>query len=170
MTQLTKHFTLAELTASQIASRLGINNAPNPTQVDNLREVCNAILEKCRVRYGRAITPSSGFRCRDLEISLCERAIKSYLNRNPGGTVDDYLKPKQHPKGEAVDFKVSGVPNMLLAEWIRDNCEYDQLILEYPRKDDPFAGWVHVSFSRQGTNRREVLTALSWGYVKGLAV
>lgn len=149
---LTKHFTLAELTASQMASRLGINNAPDPTQIDNLREVCNSILEKCRVHYGRAITPSSGFRSEELN-----RAIRG-------------SQGSQHCDGEAVDFKVLGVPNMLLAEWIRDNCEYDQLILEYPRKDDPFAGWVHVSFSRQGTNRREVLTALSQGYVKGLAV
>lgn len=152
MTQLTKHFTLAELTASQTASRLGINNVPNPTQIDNLREVCRAILEKCRVHYGVAITPSSGFRSEE-------------LNRAIGGSTSS-----QHTKGEAVDFKVPGVPNMLLAEWIRDNCDYDQLILEYPRKDDPNAGWIHVSFNRWATNRREVLTALSQGYVKGLAV
>lgn len=150
--KLTKHFTLAEMTMSQTASRLGIDNAPDPTQIDNLREVCLAILEKCRVHYGVAITPSSGFRGEELNLAI-------------GGSFGS-----QHCKGEAVDFKVPGVPNMLLAEWIRDNCDYDQLILEYPRKDDPHAGWVHVSFDRRGPNRREVLTALSRGYIKGLVV
>ena len=49
----------------------------------------------------------------------------------------------------AADIEIVGIPNKELAEWIRDNLEFDQLILEFYRDDDPAAGWVHVSYFEQ---------------------
>ena len=145
--RLTKHFTLDEMTASQTASRLGIDNTPNEDQTENLRDVCSFILERCRANFGKSITPSSGFRGPE-------------LNKAVNGS-----KNSQHCKGEAVDFKIAGIPNLELAEWIKDNCEFDQLILEYPTSD-PFAGWVHASINRHN-NRSMTLTATRQGYLKG---
>jgi hypothetical protein len=146
--RLTKHFTLHELTASQTASRLGIDNVPTLEEIERLKDVCSFILERCRMHFNRPITPSSGFR-------------GPKLNKAVNGSENS-----QHCRGEAVDFTVAGVPNLELAEWIRDHCEFDQLILEYPT-EDPFAGWVHCSYKATG-NRGEVLTATRNGYKKGL--
>ena len=56
---------------------------------------------------------------------------------------------------------------MELAVWIRDNLEFDQLILENynpnrvskitGKKEGPNSGWVHVSYSAVGDNRKQVL-------------
>ena len=61
-----------------------------------------------------------------------------------------------------------GTSNLELAQWIRDNLEFDQLILEYWNGSDPNSGWVHVSF-REGRNRNEVMTKdLGQPYMVGL--
>jgi hypothetical protein len=65
----------------------------------------------------------------------------------------------QHCKGEAADIEVPGTPNAELAEWIRDNLEFDQLILEFYTSGVPDSGWVHVSYKTDGTNRKSILTA-----------
>ena len=60
--QLTKHFTLEELTFSDAAMRHGIDNTPNDEIVENLKRLCALILEPVRdivhkpvqVKIGRA--------------------------------------------------------------------------------------------------------------------
>jgi hypothetical protein len=64
----------------------------------------------------------------------------------------------QHAKGEAADFEIFGVSNKELADWIHYNVQYDQLILEYWKEEDPNSGWVHCSYS-QSNNRRQYLRA-----------
>lgn len=169
MRRISAHFTEIELIRSQTAARLGISNAPNDMEFGNLVDTASFILEPPRLHFDIMMSPSSGFRCRELEIVICKGAITRYLRRHPDATVEDYLKPKQHPKGQAVDFTIPGVPNFELAQWMSENCEYDQIILEYPDPKDPFAGWVHGSYNRQG-NRRELLTATRGGYVRGLVI
>jgi hypothetical protein len=46
-----------------------------------------------------------------------------------------------------------------LAEWIRDNLEFDQLILEFYRDGEPDSGWIHVSWNSDN-NRSQTLKAL----------
>ena len=135
--QLSEHFTLNELTKSQTALRLGIDNTPNDEQIENLKALCENILEPVRDKYG-PLTPSSGFR----SIPLCE-AIKSSAK-------------SQHAKGEAADFEVMGTDNLKLATWIKERLMFDQLILEFYKDGDPNSGWVHCSF-KKGDNRKEVL-------------
>ena len=141
MTRLSTHFSLKELTRSETAVRKGINNEPKEREIENLKLLCENILEPVRVHYGIPFAPSSGFR-------------SSELNREIGSS-----DRSQHVKGQAVDFEIPGVPNLEVALWVKENLEYDQLILEFhdPEKD-PHSGWVHVSYSTE-ENRYEYLEA-----------
>jgi hypothetical protein len=52
----------------------------------------------------------------------------------------------QHAKAEAADFEVMGTDNAELADWIYNNLEFDQLILEYYIPGEPNSGWIHCSY------------------------
>jgi zinc D-Ala-D-Ala carboxypeptidase len=134
--QLSDHFTLSELTKSSTAERRGIANEPGSTEIENLITVCDQILEPVREHYGIPFAPSSGFR--GLELN---RAI---------GSSDS----SQHVKGEAVDFEVPGIANKDVALWVMENCEFDQLILEFYKEGIPDSGWVHCSYIMEGDNRK----------------
>ena len=136
--RLSKHFTLQELIKSSTAERRGIKNVPGRTEIDSLTLVCENILEPVREHYGVPMAPSSGYRCLELN-----QAIGS------GDT-------SQHVKGQAVDFEIPGVPNRDLANWIMENVDYDQLILEFYKKEDPNSGWVHCSYVNE-ENRKKAL-------------
>ena len=71
-------------------------------------------------------------------------------------------------KGMAADFEIAGVPNIKVAYWISNNCDFDQLILEYYKKDDPAAGWIHCSYNEKGNNRKQILTYDGKTYENGL--
>jgi hypothetical protein len=79
------------------------------------------------------------------------------LNRRIGGATWS-----QHLYGEAADFEVFGVSNKEVAQWIADNCDFDQLILEYYEDGIINSGWIHVSYSKQ-ENRGELLKAYKNG-------
>ncbi len=149
-TSLSDHFTLEEICKSQTASRLGINNLPtDPGIIENLSRVCVEILEPARAHYGVPFSPSSGYRCLELN-----RAI---------GSKDS----SQHVKGEAVDFEVPGIANPDLADWIHANLGYDQLILEFYTPGTPNSGWVHCSVTASD-NRKMALTINRQGTQSGL--
>ena len=68
----------------------------------------------------------------------------------------------------ASDIEIFGIPNIQTAYWIQNNCDFDQLILEFYKKDDPAGGWVHVSYNEKGANRKQVLTYDGKKYDNGL--
>lgn len=141
MTQLSKHFSLQEMINSGTASRLGLDNTPNEEQIENLKALCENILEPLREYYeSRPIMITSGFRSPQLS-----KAIGSSEN-------------SQHCKGEAVDFEIPGFDNRQVAAHIKNNFLYDQLISEYYEDGIIDSGWIHVSFKRDGTNRKQSLT------------
>jgi len=76
------------------------------------------------------------------------------LNKTIGGSFKS-----QHCEGKAVDIECPGTSNRYVAQWIADNCTYDQLILEFHDKEIFDSGWVHVSFNR-GLNRMQRLHTL----------
>ena len=43
--QLSKHFTLKEMTASMVAQRKAIDNTPGPGEIKNLGDLCYKVLE-----------------------------------------------------------------------------------------------------------------------------
>lgn len=126
--QLSKNFHLSELIKSQTASRYGIPNYPNSTQTENLRIVCEKVLQPTRDYFDRPLIVSSGYR-------------SPLLNARIGGS-----KNSQHCFGQAADFEIPGLPNKQVAQWIKDNLSYDQLILEFYDGKNPNSGWIHCSF------------------------
>ena len=124
--RLSYNFTLSELTRSQTAARMGIDNTPDEQQIENLQRVCSEILQPVRDHFGIPFAPSSGFR----SVALCEAIGSS--------------SKSQHAKGEAVDFELPGFDNKEVAEWVRNNLNFDQLILEYYTPDDPSSGGYTV--------------------------
>lgn len=146
MTHLTTHFTLEEVTASPTAKARGISNLPTPAHKAALVAVLNTVLEKVRVHYGKPVTINSGYR-------------SPALNKAVGGSASS-----QHCNGEAIDFEVPGVANMDVADWVAENCKFDQIILEfYNPAEGPSSGWVHVSYKAGGGNRGQKLIALKSG-------
>ena len=124
---LSRNFTLSELIKSDTAIRKGINNNPNAEQIEKLKALCENILQPVRDHFGR-VKVTSGFRSPE----LCQ-AIGSSSN-------------SQHAKAEAADFECIGVDNAELADWIKDNLPYDQLIVEYYTPGEPNSGWIHCSY------------------------
>jgi hypothetical protein len=137
---LSENFTLDELTKSQEAIRLGIENEPNDEQVGNLILLCKNILQPIRNHFKIPVSVSSGFR----SAKLCE-AIGSSAK-------------SQHTKGQAADFEIFGVHNKEVSDWIVKNLDYDQCILEFWNPNDPNSGWVHCSYNDNG-NRKQYLRA-----------
>ena len=68
--KLTANITLDELTKSQVAERKGINNNPNPQQIDNLKALAVNILQPVSSHFDKPLIISSGFRCAELCIEI----------------------------------------------------------------------------------------------------
>ena len=137
--QLSRNFSLLELTKSDTAIRKGIDNNPNADQIEKLKLLCENILQPVRDHFGR-VKVTSGYRSPE----LCQ-ALGSSVN-------------SQHAKAEAADFEVVGTDNAELADWIYKNLEPDQLILEFYKPGEPNSGWIHCSFT-EGTPRKQFLHA-----------
>ena len=136
---LSRNFTLQELIKSDTAIRLDINNNPNSGQIEKLKALCENILQPVRDHFGR-VKVTSGFRSEDLCV-----AIGSSRN-------------SQHARAEAADFECPGVDNVELADWIKRELPYDQLILEFYTPGEPNSGWIHCSYI-EGTPRASYLHA-----------
>ena len=138
--KLTENFSLNELTKSQTAERKGIDNTPSAEHQENLKSLCEMILQPIRDHFGQVVSVSSGYRSQELCVAI-------------GSSTQS-----QHAKGQASDFEIFGISNKELADYIDQNLDYDQLILEYWKESDPNSGWIHCSFNTQG-NRKQYLRA-----------
>ncbi len=140
MPRLSKNFTLTEFTKSQTASRRGLDNTPNEDHFQNAKLLFENVVQKVRDNFGVTVI-NSGYR-------------GPALNEAVGGS-----SKSQHCKGEAADIECPGQSNYMVAKWIEENLDFDQLILEFyiPGKEN--SGWVHVSYKSEG-NRKSVLTAM----------
>lgn len=136
--QLTKHFSLEELTVSQAAARTGISNQPSPEVLDNLTYTATQ-MELVRDLLGAPINVNSAYRSPEVN-----KLVKGAKN-------------SQHVEGKAVDFisPSFGTPRQIVEKIKGSNIVYDQLIHE-------FNSWVHISFIKQGS-RRQTLTIDSNG-------
>ena len=139
--KLSKNFSLKELTKSQTAMRNDIDNSPNTEQIVNLTALCNCVLQPIRDEHGR-VDINSGLRVLE-------------LNRKIGSNDNS-----QHVLGMAADIECPAVDNFELAKWINNNLDFDQLILEFYTAGEPTSGWVHVSYNRDGSNRKKAMTAV----------
>jgi len=135
--RLSKNFVLSEITHSNTAKRLGIDNAPNKKHLQNIQNIVREVLQPMRDDLG-PIRISSGYR-------------SPSLNRACGGS-----NKSQHCKGEAVDIQFwenGEMNNKKLFDWIIDNgIEFDQMINEFDYS------WIHISL-KEKKNRKDVLIA-----------
>ena len=140
--KLSKNLSLAEVTKSTTAKRLGINNTPDEWTTENLRQVAVNIFQPLRNAFGCPIYVSSGYRSPELNTAI-------------GGSVRS-----QHVEGRALDLDADvygGCTNSQIFNWIKENLEFDQLIWEFGDDDNP--DWVHVSYVYDGVNRKRCLKA-----------
>jgi len=140
-TKLTEHFTLEEMTVSPTAKRLGLSNQPTAEHIENMRYCCEKILEPVRAHFGKPVQINSSYR-------------SPLVNKAVGGS-----KTSQHVNGQAIDFEIPGIDNKVVADWIGDNLEFDQVILEFYTAGDKNSGWVHASIKKEGGNRKQRLIA-----------
>ncbi len=138
--KLAKNFSLKEMCASQTAERMNIRNTAGQVELINLVYLCANVLQPVREHYEKVVTVSSGFRCEELNTAIGSNSETS-----------------QHVKGQACDFEIYGIDNFLVASYVAENLEFDQLILEY--YEPPNGGWIHVSYNAFDGNRKKTLTA-----------
>ena len=139
--KLSPNFSLAEMIKSDTALRLDMENEPNDDHITNMQALAENVLQKVRDHFGKGVKVNSGFRHPD-------------VNAKVGGS-----KTSDHCKGMAADIEIPGIANADLAEWIVDNCEFRQVILEFYTPGIPDSGWVHVSYNPDD-NKKQVLTAM----------
>jgi hypothetical protein len=137
--KLSTNFSLSELTKSESASRLGLDNDPTQEIISSLQALVNHILQPVRDKFGPVVV-TSGYRSPE-------------VNKAIGGSATS-----DHCKGQAADFEVLGKDNRELAIWIAENMQFTQLILEFYKPGVSDSGWVHCSFDPSNL-KRQVLTA-----------
>jgi hypothetical protein len=150
---LSTNFSLKELTKSDTATRLGIDNTPDEEALDNLKTLCDKVLQPVREHFGKSVTVNSGYRSPESNAAV-------------GGS-----KTSDHCKGQAADIEIDGLPNPELAQWIMDNLDYTQLILEFYTQGQPNSGWVHVSYDPNNLKKQELTAVKVAGktqYLQGL--
>ena len=127
--QLSKNFSLEELTKSQTAVRLGIDNQPSIPVTNNLRNLVSSVLQPLRDKLGMLVSVSSGYR-------------STALNKAIGGS-----PASDHCFGYAADIEVPGMSTKELFLFIKRNFKFKQLILEFHNENVASSGWVHVSYN-----------------------
>ena len=137
-TQISKSFVLEEFTKSDTAKAKGIVNAIGQAEVVSLCALVHQVLQPLRDAMGHQVKIGSGYRC-------------PRLNAAVGG-----VKNSQHMTGEAADLCIDGdmQKGKRWFEWIKANCNFDQLIWEHNAKG---TYWVHVSYRASGNNRKQVI-------------
>lgn len=141
--KLSNNFSLSEFTSSPTADRLGIDNTPNKEVTDNLQELVTFVLQPIRDRHGSVVI-SSGYRSPELNKAI------------GGSTTSD------HCLGCAADFEVQGMDNKAMAQWIANNLDFKQVILEFYHEGDMHSGWIHCSYKKDN-NKKQKLNALKDG-------
>jgi len=137
---LSKNFSLDEMTRSTTASKKRIENVPNASQIENLVELCENVLQPLREAIG-PIYISSGFRSQKLNVAI------------GGSTTSQHCALK----GAAADIDM-GDKNKEIFNFIKDELIFDQLIAEGSDSDGNM-NWVHVSYNKD-KNRNQILIAV----------
>lgn len=111
-----KYFSISEMTRSDTARRLGIDNTPPDSIKKNLTLFIEKVLDPIREDWGSPIIVSSGYRCPE-------------LNKAVGG-----VKTSGHMYGFCADLQVKGdlrkFSNFVI-EWMKEHqMKWDQIIWE----------------------------------------
>lgn len=119
--KLSEHFTYEELTRSDAAARLGVENTPNDVEIENLKRLAELLEEVKKAVGGKPVMINSGFRSKPVNDAV--------------GSKDT----SQHRLGCAADLRVPGMkPREVVEACIAAKVPFDQIILE-------FDSWTHIS-------------------------
>ncbi len=163
--RIAKYFRAGELTKSEVASRLAIDNAfPGDSELRAAVYLAREVLDRLREQFG-PFSPNSVFRGQAVE-----RALKKKTAR--------WTSTSQHTMGRACDVEIPGKSTLELAQWAAANLpQFDQIICEcYDPRQGPNSGWVHISLVPPGLgqNRKQLLSYIldpgsnRYAYVQGL--
>lgn len=105
--------------------------------------------------------------------ALCENVLEPINSAYPGFRINSGFRTatrcrSQHEKGMAADLQWPGISNkeyLRRSEWVRDNILFDQEIMEHGNSI-----WLHVSYNRLSSQRRQVLTMYRQSYSSGLTL
>ena len=138
--KLTEHFTLEELTHSNTADRLHIDNKPNKKQISELKRLCETVLEPIRIKYNQPIIVTSGYRCPKLNAAINGASNSQHVTC----TAAD-IKPKYGSVKNLFDFIVDMIDS--------DEIEVRQLI------DEHNYTWIHISINDRyhGYRKNQIL-------------
>ena len=143
--KLSKNFWLSEFTKSRTAIQLGIDNTPNEEETQNLKLLCENVLQPLRDWLAHSVNISSGYRNPLLGI---------------GSKTSDHCKGKAADIDQDIYGENRAVDNTAVFNYIKEKLDFDQLIWEYGNDIKP--DWVHVSYRKEG-NRKQILRALKGG-------
>lgn len=154
------NFTHREVARSSTADRYNIDNTPNEEVLRNAYALAVNCLMPVRHAFG-AFAPNSWYRGEALERVICRQSFidwcTKYKKQRGVDAWNEYFARKSHPKGQAADIEIIGVPNDELYQWCLANLKFDQLIREFPKDGDPMSGWVHISYNAT-QNRGQAFT------------
>ena len=118
---LTPHFTLEELTASEVAERNGWDNTPSDAELANLRRLADFLEQIKALLGGKPIMINSAYRSKRVNDAVGSRDTS------------------QHRIGCAADIRVPGMtPDQVVKAIVASSLPFDQVIREFDR-------WTHVS-------------------------
>ena len=153
--RISQNFSLQELVHSPTALHAGIDQEEHldTNAVSRITALVLSVLQPVRDKFGPTKV-NSCFRSRPLNDLVNGSPNSSHCCSGTSSAAD-------------IEIYSEDISNMELAVWIRDNLELDQLILENynpnrvskitGKKEGPNSGWVHVSYSAVGDNRKQVL-------------
>lgn len=141
-----KYFTINELTHSDKAIALGIDNTPNEEIKSHLVQLVEELLDPLRIAWGSGIKVTSGYRCARLNKVL---KGSSPTSAHLAGFAAD-LVPMN---GSITEFK------RFVVRWLKEtNTAFDQCLCETNGKG---VQWLHLGLFNQAMKQRKQILNLN---------
>lgn len=163
---VSKYFSYSEVTRSNTAKRLNLNNCPNSIQLERIKDMLENIADPIREWLGGPLKAESIFRS-DIVNKNTRGASKISQHRAIRGAAGDFdddhmCNERMHVLATKPTYK--DMRNRDIFFFVAENLEFDQLIWEFGDGDSP--AWNHISYVK-GNNRKKITIAYT---SKGKAV
>ena len=151
--KISKYVSLNEVTHSNTAKANGIDNTPTKEQLELITKCAKAIFDPLREHTDAPIKINSVYRGPKLNKLIRGSSSSQHCVG---------LDPSKNSYGAAFDIDdmywkrgINKFNNTEMGDWIRDNCDFDQLIYEKPINGYP--SWIHFSYRPDDKNRKQIL-------------